>query len=69
MTTRTAQKEKETIFFITVTCHDRIPLFEITNSYDSVYNWFGVLKESGNEVMGNVIIPNHVYAKAGIYSS
>jgi len=62
MTTRIAQTEKETIFFVTVTCHNWIPLFEITNSYDTVYNWFSILKQSGNQVMSYVIMPNHFHA-------
>lgn len=62
MTTRTKQTEKEVIYFITVTCHNWIPLFEVTNSYDAVYNWFDIMKKSGNDVLGYVIMPNHFHA-------
>ncbi|MEP7171630.1 MAG: hypothetical protein ABI855_19820, partial [Bacteroidota bacterium] len=62
MATHRQQDEKETIFYITVTCHNWIPLFEITNFYDAVYNWFNVLKKSGSDVMGYVIMPNHFHA-------
>ena len=31
-------------FFITFTCYNWLPLIDITNSYDLVYNWFDVLK-------------------------
>ena len=56
------QTEKETIFFITVTCYNWLPLFEITNFYDAIYNWFNLLKQSGNDVAGYVIMPNHFHA-------
>lgn len=32
-------------YFITFACIDWIPLFEITNSYDIVYQWFGIMKK------------------------
>ncbi|MFI5218584.1 MAG: transposase [Bacteroidia bacterium] len=62
MTTRTAQTEKEIIFYITITCHKWIRLFEITDFYDAVYKWFDVLKELNNQVNGYVIMPNHLHA-------
>jgi REP element-mobilizing transposase RayT len=37
-------------------------LFEITQSYDLVYKWFDVLKSSGHNILGYVIMPNHVHA-------
>ncbi len=59
-------------FFITFTCYNWLPLFEmyipmmiqfeITNSYDLVYNWFNLLKENGHQITGYVIMPNHVHA-------
>jgi len=37
-------------------------LFDITDSYDTVYNWFGILKTQKNiETIGYVIMPNHVH--------
>jgi REP element-mobilizing transposase RayT len=37
-------------------------LFEFTNSYDLVYNWFKVLKEKyGSDVIAYVIMPNHLH--------
>ena len=49
-------------YFITFTCIDWIPLFETTNSYDTVYKWFGILKEAfGADVIAYVIMPNHVH--------
>ncbi len=49
-------------YFITFTCANWIPLFDITNSYDLVYNWFTVLKKKYNaDVMAYVIMPNHLH--------
>lgn len=49
------------VYFITFTCFNWYSLFELTNSYDLVYNFFDVMKENGNEVLGFVIMPNHVH--------
>ena len=49
-------------YFITFTCIDWIPLFEITNDYDMVYNWFTVIKNNYNaDVVSYVIMPNHLH--------
>ena len=49
------------VFFITFTCVEWIPLFELTNSYDLIYKWFDILKRSGHAVHGYVIMPNHLH--------
>ena len=36
-------------------------LFEQTKSYDLVYNWFNGLKKEKIEVIGFVIMPNHIH--------
>ena len=49
-------------YFITFTCIEWISLFEITKTYDSVYNWFAILKEEHNaNVVAYVIMPNHLH--------
>jgi REP element-mobilizing transposase RayT len=49
-------------YFITFTFADWLPLFEITYSYDLVYNWFAVLKQTYNaDVVAYVIMPNHLH--------
>jgi REP element-mobilizing transposase RayT len=48
-------------YFCTFTCHDWIPLYEITNSYDIVYQWFEMLKQQSVDVLGYVIMPNHLH--------
>jgi hypothetical protein len=49
-------------FFITFTCHNWLPLIEITNSYDVIYNWFNYLTNNGHYITGYTIMPNHVHA-------
>jgi REP element-mobilizing transposase RayT len=49
------------VYFITFTCFNWYPLIELTKGYDLVYNFFDVMKENGNEVLGYVIMLNHVH--------
>ena len=49
------------IFFVTFSCYKWLPLISITNSYSSVYKWFGILNEKGADILGYVIMPNHVH--------
>ncbi len=49
------------IYFITFTCHEWLPLIELTKGYDLVYNWFDVLAAKGHIVTGYVIMPNHLH--------
>ncbi|MDF1867269.1 MAG: hypothetical protein P1U70_20715 [Saprospiraceae bacterium] len=58
---RIPQKEKNLIYFVTFTCHNWLPLFEITNCYDAIYKWFDYLKTKGHQVTGYVIMPNHFH--------
>ena len=62
MTTKVRQAEKDVVFFITITCHNWMPLFDTANCYDTVYNWFNVLKKNKNKVLGYVLMPNHFHA-------
>jgi len=41
-------------YFITITCINWLHLFEISNSYNCVYKWFNVLKESGHSAVVGV---------------
>ena len=61
MSIKTAQKEKEVIFYCTITCNNWMRLFEITDFYGAVYNWFNVMKKINNQVNGYVIMPNHLH--------
>ena len=62
MSVRTPHKENQ-YWFITFTCYNWIPLFNITNSYDIVYNWFNHIREKRKaDIMAFVIMPNHAHA-------
>src|ERR1035438_6621171 len=54
------------IYFITFTNYKWLWLFEITKSYDLVYKWFDTLKSSGHNIIGYVIMPNHLHALIGL---
>lgn len=49
------------MYFCTFTCYNWLTLFESTNSYDLVYDWFSVIKEKAIDVVAYVIMPNHVH--------
>ena len=65
MSVRKAISEFDGIYFITVTCCRWLPLFELSNGYDSVYKWFDHLKDKGHFIIGYVIMPNHLHALIG----
>jgi hypothetical protein len=50
------------IYFITFTCLDWLPIFEICKGYNSVYKWFDVLKNKAHYIVGYTIMPNHLHA-------
>jgi REP element-mobilizing transposase RayT len=52
---------KEGIYFITFTCHEWLPLIELTKGYDMVYNFFNVLSAQGHTMLAYVIMPNHLH--------
>jgi len=61
MVVKYKHSEEFTTYFVTFTCYNWISLFEITNSYDVVYNWFNILKAGGLDIIGYVIMPNHLH--------
>ena len=62
MAVRTPIDNIEGTYFITFTCQHWLPLFEITNSYDTVYKFFDHLKTKRHYIMGYVVMPNHLHA-------
>ncbi len=60
MSVETSIEQAEGIYFITFTCQNSLLLFEITNSYNTVYKWFDYLKNKGHYIKGYVIMPNHL---------
>ena len=62
MTIRTRYEINEDTWFITFTCHNWLPLFELTNSYDLVYKWLKLIDDKyAIKTTGFVIMPNHVH--------
>jgi len=61
MSTRKEKNNKDTFYFCTITCFEWIPLFDITNLYNHIYNWFKILKSKKVYVVGYVIMPNHMH--------
>ena len=61
MATKQQVFEANGVYFITVTCHDWMNLFDIADAYDAVYNWFNVLKKKGHYIPAYVIMPNHFH--------
>ncbi len=61
MSRKTKIEHHDGLYFLTFTCAKWISLFEITNSYDLVYNWFDILKKNGSFICGYVIMPNHIH--------
>ena len=62
MSVRHQIHEYDGMYFITFTCYNWLPLFEITNGYHLVYEQFNYLKSCGHSIVGYVIMPNHVHA-------
>jgi len=54
--------EKDGLYFITFTCYNWLPLFDIINGYDLVYKQIDYLKSCGHYITGYVIMPNHIHA-------
>lgn len=61
MSVRNPNHPRDGIFFITITCYNWIPLFEITKSYELVFREFDQLKKSGHEINAYVIMPNRIH--------
>ena len=61
MSTHRLHTETNEIYFCTITCYEWLPLFEESNGYDSVYNWFEYLRKNGCQILSYVIMPNHLH--------
>ena len=67
MTTSKTYKIENTFYFFTLTCKNWLNLFEITNFYDEIYNWFDILKSQNIFTSAYVIMPDHLHSV--IYNS
>lgn len=61
MSVRKKIDEPNGVYFITFTCVNWLPLFEISDGYDAVYKWFDWLKSKRHYIVSYVIMPNHVH--------
>jgi REP element-mobilizing transposase RayT len=62
MSVKTNHDTKYGLWFITFTCFNWKPLFQLTQSYNLVYNWFNYLHNTKTaDVCAYVIIPNHIH--------
>jgi putative transposase len=62
MPTKKSQFDKNVFYFFTITCYKWLNLFEITNFYGQIYNWFDILKSYGIKTVSYVVMPNHLHA-------
>lgn len=62
MSVKTNHNLAEPCWFLTFTCYKWLPLFELTNSYDLVYNGLEFIsKRPQVQTLAFVIMPNHVH--------
>jgi REP element-mobilizing transposase RayT len=61
MSIRKLKEETGYIYFSTFTCYQWIHLFEKTNFYDRIYNWFDFLSGKKIQIISYVIMPNHFH--------
>jgi REP element-mobilizing transposase RayT len=62
MAIRTRHEVSENTWFITFTCYNWLPLFEVTHSYDIIYKWLKLIINKYNiKTTAFVIMPNHVH--------
>jgi putative transposase len=62
MATRTTHSTEAALHYITFTCYQWLPLFELCNGHDLVYKWFDFLKETYSiKTTAYTIMPNHVH--------
>ncbi len=62
MPIRITHSNQSSLYYITFTCYDWLPLFQFTNSCDLVYKWFNYLQTEKNiKTTAYVIMPNHLH--------
>ena len=50
------------LYYITFTCRQWLPLFEVVNAYEPLYNWFNYLKVNHSiKTTSYVVMLNHVH--------
>ena len=61
MPTKTIHTQKETFYFITITCYKWKPLFQFSDIYSYLPEWASHLIQGGVIITGYVIMPNHLH--------
>src|SRR5690348_13214261 len=62
MPVRTTHSNQLSLYYITFTCYNWLPLFKLTNAYDIVYKWFNYLQTEKNiKTTAYVIMPDHLH--------
>ena len=61
MPTHQLHLHKGETYFITFTCYRWLPLIEQTNLYPYFQKWFDYLQKNHTQLLGYVIMPNHVH--------
>ena len=61
MSVRTEIEKEVGIYFITITCHKWLPLFQMADAYESIFNWFRAMERDENKIAAFVVLPNHLH--------
>ncbi|HNP07322.1 MAG TPA: hypothetical protein PKN99_06830 [Cyclobacteriaceae bacterium] len=61
MSTHKLHIEKGETYFCTIICYRWFSLFDEAEGYDLVYRWFEHLKRDYCQILGYVIMPNHLH--------
>ncbi len=62
MAIRTKHQITDNTWFVTFTCFNWLPLFQVTQSYDMVYSWLKLIDDKYQiKTLAFVIMPNHVH--------
>lgn len=61
MAVKLTQDESEQVYFCSFTCAQWIPLFELTDLHDAIYKWLNILVQRNHQIVGFVIMPNHMH--------
>jgi REP element-mobilizing transposase RayT len=54
--------ETDEIYFITITCYNWLNLFQMADFYIPIYEWYTFMNNKNQQIVGYVIMPNHLHA-------
>ncbi|RZM21025.1 MAG: hypothetical protein EOO88_34490 [Pedobacter sp.] len=61
MSVKEIHSDEFSTYFCTFTCYKWLNLFEIAKSHRHIYQWFELLQQQSIDVIGYVIMPNHLH--------